>query len=209
MKVPLLDLGPTLEEQKEEIFAKIIEVVESTRYIQGPEVEGFEEEVGRYCEVDGAVGVSSGTDALLVALMALDIGRGDLVLTTPYSFFSTMGVILRLGAIPLFADIDPVTYNIDPQRVEEALASDTSGRIKAIIPVHLYGQCADMSSIMEIAENYGLPVIEDAAQAIGAETFYSFNNENGWRKAGSMGLAGCFSFSRARTLEPLETAVWS
>ena len=200
MNVPLLDLCPMLEEQKQEIIDKVIEVVESTRYIQGPEVEGFEAEAGQYCDVDGAVGVSSGTDALLVALMALDINQGDLILTTPYSFFATMGVILRLGAIPVFADIDPATYNIDPQKMEEVLAGDTTGRIKAIIPVHLYGQCADMSSIMEIAEHYGLPVIEDAAQAIGAETVYSHKNENGWRKAGSMGLAGCFSFFPSKNL---------
>ena len=200
MNVPLLDLGPTLEEQKQEIIDKVVEVVASTRYIQGPEVEGFEAEASEYCDVEGAVGVSSGTDALLVALMALDIGPGDLILTTPYSFFATMGVILRLGATPVFADIDPVTYNIDPEEMEEVLAGDKTGRIKAIIPVHLYGQCADMSRIMEIAQHYGLPVIEDAAQAIGAETIYTHGNDNGWRKAGSMGLAGCFSFFPSKNL---------
>ncbi|MBT8347778.1 MAG: DegT/DnrJ/EryC1/StrS family aminotransferase [Desulfofustis sp.] len=200
MKVPLLDLGPTLEEQKQEIIDKVVEVVESTRYIQGPEVEAFEEEASDYCGVDGAIGVSSGTDALLVALMALEIGHGDLVLTTPYSFFATMGVILRLGATPVFADIDPVTYNMDPQKMEEVLAGEKTGKIKAIIPVHLYGQCADMSSIMEIAGCHGLPVIEDAAQAIGAETIYSHRNEKGWRKAGSMGFAGCFSFFPSKNL---------
>ncbi|MEJ2134192.1 MAG: DegT/DnrJ/EryC1/StrS family aminotransferase [Desulfofustis sp.] len=200
MNVPLLDLGPTLEEQRQEIVEKVIEVVDSTRYIQGPEVEGLEAEIGEYCEVSGAIGVSSGTDALLVSLMALDIGPGDLVLTTPYSFFATMGVIIRLGAIPVFADIDPVTFNIDPLKVEEVLAADSTGKIKAIIPVHLYGQCADMSSIMEIAGHRGIPVIEDAAQAIGAETVFSGNGENGWRKAGSMGLAGCFSFFPSKNL---------
>ncbi len=200
MNVPLLDLGPTLEEQKQEIIDKVVEVVSSTRYIQGPEVEGFEAEAKEYCEVDGAVGVSSGTDALLVALMALEIGHGDLVLTTPYSFFATMGVVLRLGATPVFADIDPVTYNIDPQKMEEVLAGDKTGRIKAIIPVHLYGQCADMSRIMEIAEHHGLPVIEDAAQAIGAETIFNHGEEPSWRKAGSMGLAGCFSFFPSKNL---------
>ena len=200
MNVPLLDLGPTLEEQKQEIIDKVVEVVASTRYIQGPEVEGFEAEAADYCGVEGAVGVSSGTDALLVALMALEVGQGDLVLTTPYSFFATMGVILRLGAMPVFADIDPVTYNIDPEKMEEVLAGDKTGRIKAIIPVHLYGQCADMSRIMEIAEHYSLPVIEDAAQAIGAETVFANGKESGWHKAGSMGLAGCFSFFPSKNL---------
>ena len=200
MNVPLLDIGPTLEEQRQEIVEKVIEVVDSTRYIQGPEVEGLEEELSQYCGVSGAVGVSSGTDALLVALMALDIGPGDLVLTTPYSFFATMGVILRLGAKPVFADIDPVTFNIDPRKVEEVLDNDSAGRIKAIIPVHLYGQCADMSSIMEIAEHHHLPVIEDAAQAIGAEMPYGDDGEKSWKKAGSMGLAGCFSFFPSKNL---------
>ena len=200
MKVPLLDLGPTLEEQKQEIIQKVIEVVESTRYIQGPEVEGLEEEMRRYCDVTGAVGVSSGTDALLVSLMALNIGPGDLVLTTPYSFFATMGVIIRLGAIPVFADIDPVSFNIDPQKVEEVIEADHDRRIKVIIPVHLYGQCADMDRIMEISEKHGIPVIEDAAQAIGAEMPFSNGGEQGWAKAGSMGLAGCFSFFPSKNL---------
>ena len=200
MNVPLLDLGPTLEEQRQEIIEKVIEVVESTRYIQGPEVEGLEEEMCSYCNVAGAVGVSSGTDALLVSLMALGVGPGDLVLTTPYSFFATMGVIIRLGAIPVFADIDPVSFNIDPLRVAEVLADDSARKIKAIIPVHLYGQCADMSPIVELAEQYGIPVIEDAAQAIGAEAVYSSNGEKEWKKAGSMGLAGCFSFFPSKNL---------
>ena len=200
MNVPLLDLGPTLEEQRQEIIEKVIEVVESTRYIQGPEVDGLEEEMSSYCNVSGAVGVSSGTDALLVSLMALGIGPGDLVLTTPYSFFATMGVIIRLGAIPVFADIDPVTFNIDPSKVEEVLAEDKAQKIKAIIPVHLYGQCADMTRIVEIAEAHGIPVIEDAAQAIGAETIFSANGDKGWKKAGSMGLAGCFSFFPSKNL---------
>lgn len=200
MNVPLLDLGPTLEEQRQEIIEKVIEVVESTRYIQGPEVDGLEEEMSSYCNVLGAVGVSSGTDALLVSLMALGIGPGDLVLTTPYSFFATMGVIIRLGAIPVFADIDPVSFNIDPLKVEEVLAEDSARKIKAIIPVHLYGQCADMSRIMEIAEEHGIPVIEDAAQAIGAETIFSANGDKSWKKAGAMGLAGCFSFFPSKNL---------
>ena len=200
MNVPLLDLGPTLEEQKQEIIEKVIEVVESTRYIQGPEVEGFEEEISTYCGVGDAIGVSSGTDALLVSLMALGVGHGDQVLTSPYSFFATMGVIIRLGATPVFADIDPITFNIDPILVEEALAADVDRKIKAIIPVHLYGQCADMGRVLSIAEAYNIPVIEDAAQAIGAETPFPAESSGSWRKAGAMGLAGCFSFFPSKNL---------
>jgi dTDP-4-amino-4,6-dideoxygalactose transaminase len=200
MNVPLLDLGPMLEEQKEEIIAKVSEVVSSTRYIQGPEVAGLEKEIADYCKVSGAVGVSSGTDALLVSLMALDVGPGDLVVTTPYSFFATMGVILRLGATPVFVDIDPSSFNLDPILLEETLAGDKSRKIKAIIPVHLYGQCADMNRIMDIADAYGLPVIEDAAQAIGAEMVYTRDGTSSWRKSGSMGLAGCFSFFPSKNL---------
>lgn len=203
MNVPLLDLGPMLEEQKQEILDKVAEVVVSTRYIQGPEVTGLETEIADYCDVSGAVGVSSGTDALLVSLMALGIGQGDLVATTPYSFFATMGVILRLGAIPVFVDIDPRTFNLDPSLLEEALAQDKGGKIKAIVPVHLYGQCADMNRIMDIADAYQVPVIEDAAQAIGAEMVYSRDGSNSWRKSGSMGLAGCFSFFPSKNLGAL------
>ncbi len=200
MNVPLLDLGPMLEEQKQEIIAKVAEVVASTRYIQGPEVTGLETEIADYCKVSGAVGVSSGTDALLVSLMALGVGPGDLVVTTPYSFFATMGVILRLGAAPVFVDIDPVSFNLDPILLEEMLAGDKSGKIKAIIPVHLYGQCADMNRIMDIADAYQLPVIEDAAQAIGAEMVYTRDGSKSWRKSGSIGLAGCFSFFPSKNL---------
>lgn len=200
MNVPLLDLGPTLAEQKQEIVEKVAEVVDSTRYIGGPEVEGLEAEIAAYCEVEGAVGVSSGTDALLVSLMALEVGQGDLVLTTPYSFFATMGVILRLGAVPIFVDIDPVSYNMDPVLLEETLAQKTTEGIKAIIPVHLYGQCADMSRIMAVADAYGIPVIEDAAQAIGAQFPDEGEGDTAWRKAGGMGRAGCFSFFPSKNL---------
>lgn len=200
MNVPLLDLGPTLEEQRQEIIDKVIEVIESTRYIQGPEVEAFEEEISTYCGVGSAIGVSSGTDALLVSLMALGVGHGDQVLTSPYSFFATMGVIIRLGAVPVFADIDPLTFNIDPACIEEALAADTDRKIKAIIPVHLYGQCADMGRIVNLAEAHGIPVIEDAAQAIGAELPFAIENKESWRRAGAMGLAGCFSFFPSKNL---------
>lgn len=198
MKVPLLDISAQLAPLREEIVSAVTKVIDSTRYIQGPEVTGLEEEVARYCNVSHGVGVSSGTDALLVSLMALGIGQGDRVLTTPYSFFATMGVVLRCGALPVFADIDPLSYNIDPASMEEMLAADTGHTIKAILPVHLYGQCADMTSIMSLADNYGVPVIEDAAQAIGAE--YPLDSGAKWQKSGSMGLAGCFSFFPSKNL---------
>lgn len=197
MKVPLLDLGSQLKPLREEIIAAVIKVVDSTRYIQGPEVTGLESEVAAYCNTKNAIGVSSGTDALLVALMALDIGPGDRVLTTSYSFFATMGVILRCGAKPVFADIDPLSFNIDPIAMARVLESDTEKNIKAIIPVHLYGQCADMTAIMALSEKYSIPVIEDAAQAIGAEYPDAKGN---WHRSGSMGLAGCFSFFPSKNL---------
>lgn len=197
MKIPLLDLGSQLTPLREEIVAAVTKVIDSTTYIQGPEVLALEEEIADYCGATAAVGVSSGTDALLVSLMALDIGPGDKVLTTPYSFFATMGVILRLGAEPVFCDIDPVSYNIDPEKMARVLADDKEKTIKAVIPVHLYGQCADMGAIMEIANSYSIPVIEDAAQAIGAE----YPDKNGeWNKSGTMGICGCFSFFPSKNL---------
>ncbi|MFT5698078.1 MAG: dTDP-4-amino-4,6-dideoxygalactose transaminase [Desulforhopalus sp.] len=201
MKVPLLDLQAQLEYLEDDIIEAVVRVVRSTRYIQGPEVEGLETSIADYCGTAYGVGVTSGTDALLVSLMSLDIKQGDRVLTTPYSFFATMGVILRLGAIPVFADIDPVSFNIDPVKMEEILAADSEKTIKAIIPVHLYGQCADMKSIMELAAKYQIPVIEDAAQAIGAE--YPEVGADGlitYKKAGAIGLAGCFSFFPSKNL---------
>ncbi|MCP3887338.1 MAG: DegT/DnrJ/EryC1/StrS family aminotransferase [Desulfobulbaceae bacterium] len=201
MKVPLLDLQAQLEYLEDDLQAAVSRVVKSTRYIQGPEVEGLEKEIAEYCGAGYGVGVSSGTDALLIALMSLDIQAGDHVLTTPYSFFATMGVILRLGAVPIFADIDPVSYNIDPVKMEEVLVKDTEKKIKAIIPVHLYGQCADMQPIMELANRYDLPVIEDAAQAIGASyPGLASDSPVGGSRAGSMGLAGCFSFFPSKNL---------
>ena len=192
MKVPLLDLKPQLAELRQEILEHVTNVIDSTRYIQGPEVEALEKEISQYCGVPEGVGVSSGTDALLVALMALDLKPGDLVLTSPFSFFATMGIILRVGAKPVFADIDPATFNIDPEHLENILEHDSERKIKAIIPVHLYGQCADMEKITSIAKRYGLPIIEDAAQAIGAEVPITVNGSEKWYKAGSLGLAGCF-----------------
>lgn len=200
MKVPLLDLRAQLEYLEDDLVAAVTRVVKSTRYIQGPEVEELERAIASYSETDFGVGVTSGTDALLISLMTLGIGPGDEVLTTPYSFFATMGVILRVGATPVFADIDPVSYNIDPVKMEELLAADKKRKIKAIIPVHLYGQCADMSAIMNLAERYELPVIEDAAQAIGAEYPMKNGEVVEYKKAGSMGLAGCFSFFPSKNL---------
>jgi dTDP-4-amino-4,6-dideoxygalactose transaminase len=200
MKVPLLDLKAQLGEIRNEILTAVTKVIDSTRYIQGPEVEGLEQTIASYCGTDFGIGVSSGTDALLISLMSLGIGQGDLVITTPYSFFATMGVILRVGAKPVFADIDPITYNIDPTAIQEILETDKAKKIKAILPVHLYGQCADMQSILGIAEKYDLPVVEDAAQAIGAE--YPFHDTTGpkWLRAGAMGFAGCFSFFPSKNL---------
>jgi len=198
MKIPLLDLKAQLETIREEVKDVVDEVLESTRYIMGPKVTELEEQVAAYCGAKYGIGVSSGTDALLISLMALDIKPGDLVLTTPYSFFATAGVIARLNATPVFVDIDPATYNIDPGRIAQWLADnpDKVARVKAIIPVHLYGQCADMDRILAIAESHGIPVIEDAAQAIGAQ----YPSKNGVKRAGSMGTMGCFSFFPSKNL---------
>ncbi len=188
---------------REELLEAVTATLDSTGYILGPTVEKFEKEIAAYCGTSFGVGVSSGTDALLVSLMSLGIGPGDKVVTTPYTFFATMGVILRVGAEPVFVDIEPESFNINTAQAAEVLERDRKGKqqIKAVIPVHLYGQCADMQTLLELSETYSVPVIEDAAQAIGAE--YPFANKDGrieWRKAGSMGLAGCFSFFPSKNL---------
>lgn len=200
MKVPLLDLHAQLEYLQDDLISAVTRVVKSTRYIQGPEVSSLEEEIARYCGVGHGVGVSSGTDALLISLMALGIGAGDRVLTSPYSFFATLGVILRVGAVPVFADIDPESFNIDPARVAEILKSDRGKTIKAVIPVHLYGQCADMAGIINLAAEYDIPVVEDAAQAIGAKYPFLKDGAVNQKSAGSMGLCGCFSFFPSKNL---------
>ncbi len=200
MKVPLLDLQAQLQYLQDDLISAVTRVIKSTRYIQGPEVSAFEKEIADYCNVGYGVGVSSGTDALLVALMALGVGQGDRVLTTPYSFFATMGAILRTGAVPVFADIDPKTFNIDSAKIAEVLESDKKRTVKAIIPVHLYGQCADMTSIMRLSTQYEVPVIEDAAQAIGAGYPFVANGVVAQKRAGSMGLCGCFSFFPSKNL---------
>lgn len=202
MTVPLLDLKAQLAPLRNEILTAVTEVIDSTTYIMGPKVEALERHVAEYCGVDHAIGVSSGTDALLLALMAMDVGPGDVVLTTPYTFFATMGSILRLGARPLFADIDPVSYNIDPQQAERVLAAnpEAATRLKAIMPVHLYGQCADMGPILGLAARYRVPVIEDAAQAIGSLYPTGGAGKRVWQRAGAMGTAGCFSFFPSKNL---------
>lgn len=188
LAVPLLDLKLQYESIKDEIDEAIQDVMTSQHFIMGPQVAECEKAIADYSQCDHGIGVSSGSDALLIALMAEGIGPGDEVITTPYSFFATAGCIARLGATPVFVDIDPATFNIAPNLIEEKITPNT----KAIIPVHLFGQMADMDSIMDIANAHNLVVIEDAAQAIGAE--YK------GRRAGSIGHYGCFSFFPAKNL---------
>jgi dTDP-4-amino-4,6-dideoxygalactose transaminase len=186
--VPLLDLEAQYRSIRDDVLAAVIRVCDSQRFIQGPEVEALERELADTLGVADAIGVSSGTDALLVAMMALGIGAGDEVITSTYSFFATAGCIARLGATPRLVDIDPETYNLAPAAVRSAL----SPRTKAIVPVHLYGLCADMDPLLAIASDAGVPILEDACQAIGA-TYRG-------RQAGSMGVAGCFSFFPSKNL---------
>ena len=188
MKVPLLDLKAQYAAIKPAIDAAVAEVFESQYFILGPKVKELEAAVADYCGCPSAVGVSSGTDALLVALMAADIGPGDEVITTPYTFFATAGSIARTGAKAVFVDIDPASFNIDPALIEAKITPAT----KAIMPVHLYGQVAEMPPIMALAEAHGLVVIEDAAQAIGAERH--------GQRAGAFGDYGCFSFFPSKNL---------
>jgi dTDP-4-amino-4,6-dideoxygalactose transaminase len=188
MKVPLLDLKAQYQTIKDEILEATRELYETQQFILGPAVKKLEERIALYCDAKYAVGVSSGTDALLIALMAAGIGPGDEVITSPYTFFATVGSIARLGARPVFVDIKNDTYNIDPQAIKDKITKQT----KAIIPVHLYGQCCDMDAILEMAHAHDIKVIEDAAQAIGAE--YK------GRRAGSMGDMGCFSFFPSKNL---------
>jgi dTDP-4-amino-4,6-dideoxygalactose transaminase len=188
MKVPLLDLKAQYATVKDNVLAAVTEVLDSQICILGPKVAELEQRVADLSDCQFGIGVSSGTDALLASLMALNIGPGDEVITTSFTFFATAGSISRTGALPVFVDIDPRTYNLDPSKIEAAI----TGRTKAIIPVHLYGQMCDMDPIMEIAAKYNLYVIEDAAQAISA-TYKG-------RKAGSIGTVGCFSFFPSKNL---------
>jgi dTDP-4-amino-4,6-dideoxygalactose transaminase len=186
--VPLLDLKAQYAGIRDEIREAIDRVADSQHFILGPEVEALEREVAAYSQCEYGIGVSSGTDALLVALMAIGIKPGDEVITTPYTFFATAGAVSRLNARPVFVDIDPLTYNLEPKAIEAAITE----RTRAIIPVHLYGQMADMTPIMEVARRHNLIVIEDAAQAIGSE--YE------GRRAGTIGDMACFSFFPSKNL---------
>jgi dTDP-4-amino-4,6-dideoxygalactose transaminase len=208
MRVPLLDLGEQYRALNEPIREAIDEVLASHRFILGPKVQAFEKAIAAYCNVPHAVGVSSGTDAWLAILMALGIGPGDAVITTPYTFFATAGCIARVGARPLFADIDPETYNIRPSAIQEYIEKncqmDSGGawrtkngeKIRAMVPVHLFGLCCEMEALHEISEHFQLVLIEDAAQAIGAE--FPFGESAA--KAGTMGEVGFFSFYPSKNL---------
>jgi dTDP-4-amino-4,6-dideoxygalactose transaminase len=188
MQVPVLDLQTQYRTIQAEVEQAVLEVLRSGQYILGRKVEECERAITAYCQCAHGVGVSSGTDALLVCLMAENIGAGDEVITTPYTFFATAGSIVRVGATPVFVDIDAQTYNINPLLIEARVTP----RTKAIMPVHLFGQCAEMDPILDIARRHNLVVIEDAAQALGAE--YQ------GRRAGSMGHYGCFSFFPSKNL---------
>ena len=203
--VPLLDLKAQFAPLRDEIEAAIREVCDTQHFVMGPKVTELEERVAAYSQCGYGIGVSSGTDALLVALMALDIGPGDAVITTPFTFFATGGVISRLGATPVFCDIDRETYNLDPNVVrtfleeqcevtrEGVIHTDAGTRVRAIMPVHLFGQMADMRAFEAIASEYELRLIEDAAQAIGSE-------DDTGRRAGSCSDIGCFSFFPSKNL---------
>ncbi len=191
MNVKLLDLERQYRKIKNEVMSEIKSVCDSQHYVLGSNVKALEEEIAAYCGAKYAVGVASGTDAILLALMAAGVGPGDKVVTTPYTFFSTAGSIALLGAKPVFVDIEPDTFNIDPDELGRLLKRSSKG-VKAVIPVHLYGQCAEMDTIRSLAHNHSLSVIEDAAQSIGAR--YKK------RGAGALGDFGCFSFYPTKNL---------
>jgi len=205
VEVPLLDLKAQYRQIEAEVRDALERVCAGQRFILGPSVKALEERIAAYCGCRFGIGVSSGTDALLAALMALDVGPGDEVITTPYSFFATGGVIARLGARPVFCDIDPGTYNLSPPCVAEFIReqcrtsngslinSRTGGTVRALMPVHLFGQVADMDPLMDLAREHHLKVVEDAAQAIGAEYRHG-------ARAGSIGDIGCFSFFPSKNL---------
>lgn len=205
MSVPLLDLKAQYATIREDVRQAIDEVCDAQWFVMGPNVKELEERVAEYSECSHGIGVSSGTDALLVALMALEVGHGDAVITTPYTFFATGGTIARVGARPIFCDIDRETYNLCPARLRALLESECERRdgqllhtpsgtiVKALMPVHLYGQTADMAALTAISTDFDLPIVEDAAQSIGSE--YSDGG-----RAGSQGAIGCFSFFPSKNL---------
>jgi dTDP-4-amino-4,6-dideoxygalactose transaminase len=193
-KVPFFDLANQFKSIEDEIRSALDEVFQNQQFIMGPKVQALEEAIAGYCGTRYAVGVASGSDALLLSLMALGIGTGDEVLLPPFTFFATAGSVSRLGAIPVFVDIDRETYNIDPSRIEEKITT----RTKAVIPVHLFGQCADMNPLLEITKEKKLFIIEDAAQALGAEYKPKAGSEG--RRAGQIGDLGCFSFYPTKNL---------
>lgn len=194
LKVPFFDLTTQFKLIEGEIKSALDEVFKTQQFILGAQVQALEEKIAQYCRSQYAIGVASGSDALLLSLMALDIESGDEVLLPPFTFFATAGSVSRLGAIPVFVDIDPDTYNIDPTKIEEKITS----RTKAIIPVHLFGQCADMDPLLQIAKTKKLFVIEDAAQSLGAQ--YQPKADSKERRAGQMGNFGCFSFYPTKNL---------
>ncbi len=200
MNIPILDLKAQYETIREEVDAKVLGVMASQNFVLGAEVKSLEEEIAAYSGVKFAVGVSSGSDALIISLMALGIGSGCSVITTPFTFFATAGAISRLAARPVFCDIDERTFNIDSESVEAALQKERRAgrlaRVKAILPVHLYGQCADMTPLVRLAKRYGLWLVEDAAQAIGSE----YRTPKGILKAGAMGTMGTLSFYPSKNL---------
>ncbi|MBN1272883.1 MAG: DegT/DnrJ/EryC1/StrS family aminotransferase [Candidatus Aminicenantes bacterium] len=199
MKVPLLDLKAQYNEIKDDINPKVADVIKSQVFILGPVVEEFEKRMADYITASYAVGVSSGSDALIISLMALDISVGDIVITTPFTFFATAGAVSRVGARPVFCDINPETYNLEPEKLAVLLAemeNKERDRLKAVIPVHLYGQCADMDPIMSLAKKFDFAVIEDAAQAVGSE----YPSSEGPRKACTMGDMNILSFFPSKNL---------
>src|SRR5678816_2832261 len=188
MNVPLLDLQAQFVSIRDELQQAVERVMSSQRFVLGDEVRKLESSIAEYCQTKHAIGCASGSDALLLAFMALDVKAGDEVITTPYSFFFFFSAITRLGATAVFVDIDPQTYNLDVSQIESKITE----RTKAIEPVHLYGQCADMTALREVSKKHGVPLVEDAAQAIGAD-------ESGVR-AGAMSEIGCFSFYPSKNL---------
>ena len=194
MKVSFFDLKSQFSSIEGEIKAALDDVFKTQQFVFGPDVERLEQVIAQYCQVRYAIGVASGSDALILSLMALGIGAGDEVLLPPFTFFATAGAVSRVGATPVFVDIDQDTYNIDPSQIEKKITP----RTKAIIPVHLFGQCADMDPILQITKARGIFVVEDAAQALGSE--YRPQSASGGRRAGQMGDLGCFSFYPTKNL---------